>query len=101
MDLFTKRNPEKSRRTTEIKMRIVDLLQHDQEATVMLTELNCQDEECPEVETVVAIFKPGQQKIQVTLHSGIEEITDQEIEHFCRNLQQAHRLSEAPVAGSE
>jgi hypothetical protein len=56
MDLFAKRNPEKGRRTQQIKAQVAELLELDREATVMVTELNCQDDDCPEVETVIAIF---------------------------------------------
>jgi hypothetical protein len=101
MDLFSKRNPDQGRRTLEIKSRICDLLELSQDATVMVTELNCQDEDCPEVETVIAIFRPGRQKVQGTLRSGIEEITDEEIERFCRSVQDPTRLSEMPLSGSD
>ena len=101
MDLFAKRNPEKERRSSQIKSRVVDLLQLDQEATVMVTELNCHDDECPEVETVIAVFRPGQQKVQVKLHAGIEEVADEEIERVCRGLRERPQSSQAPSAGSE
>ena len=101
MDLFAKRNPEKERRSSQIKSRVVDLLQLDQEATVMVTELNCHDDECPEVETVIAVFRPGHQKLQVKLHSGIEEVADEEIERVCRGLGETPQSSQAPSAGSE
>jgi hypothetical protein len=101
MDLFSKRNPDQGRRTLEIKSRISNLLELSQDVTVMVTELNCRDEDCPEVETVIAIFRPGRQKVQGTLHSGIDEITDEEIERFCRSVQDPTRLSEMPLAGSD
>jgi hypothetical protein len=87
MDLFAKRNPEKGRRTQQIKARVAELLELNQDATVMVTELNCQDDDCPEVETVIAIFRANQQKVQITLHSSIEELTDTEIEQACRDIQ--------------
>ena len=59
MDLFAKRNPEKGLRTQQIKARVAELLELDQDVTVMVTELNCQDDDCPEVETVIAIFRPS------------------------------------------
>ena len=75
------------KRTQEIKARVTQLLSLSDDVTVMVTELNCQDDDCPEVETVVAIFEPGKSKIQTTLHSSVEEITDAEIDGFCRNAQ--------------
>src|SRR5580698_880973 len=87
MDLFAKRNPEKIKRAQEIKAKVTELLSLNEDATVMVTELNCQEEDCPEVETVIAIFEPNKPKVQTTLHSSIEEITDDEIERFCSNVQ--------------
>jgi hypothetical protein len=101
MDLFAKRNPEKGRRTQQIKAQVAELLELDQEATVMVTGLNCQDDDCPEVETVIAIFRANQQKVQITLHSGIEEITDAEVEQFCRNVQNKPNQPEEITVASE
>ena len=101
MDLFQLKKPEKSLRAREIKARVTELLALNDEATVMLTELNCQDEDCPEIETVIAVFRPGKAKIQATLHSSIEEIADNEIELFCRNAQNSFEQPEAPMGVSE
>jgi len=96
MDLFKEKKPEKSLRTQEIKARVTELLALNDDATVMVTELNCQDEDCPEIETVIAVFRPGKAKIQTTLHSSIEEIAENEIELFCRNAQNSFEQPEAP-----
>jgi hypothetical protein len=86
VDLFAKKNPERERHTQEIRKKITDLLGLPPEATVMVTELNCQDEDCPEVETVIAIFQPGLERFQATLHASSDEISDSEIESVCRNF---------------
>lgn len=101
MDLFAKRNPEKSQRTQEIKSRVVRLLGLNEDATVMVTELNCRDEDCPEVETVIAIFQPGRPKLQATLPSSIEDLTGEEIERFCRNMRTDLQKAEAAASPSE
>jgi hypothetical protein len=100
MDLFTQRNPKKMQRTQEIKARVTQLLSLSDDVTVMVTELNCQDDDCPEVETVVAIFEPGKSKIQTTLHSSLEEITDAEIDEFCRNAQKTPQQPESSLGAS-
>jgi hypothetical protein len=87
MDLFAKKNPLKSARSQEIKARVTAFLELSDDATVMVTELTCQDEDCPEVETVIAVFRPGLEKVQATLHCSIDEITEDEIERFCRRVQ--------------
>ncbi len=101
MDLFAKRNPAKSERSQEIKAQVSKLLDLSEDTMVMVTELNCQDEDCPEVETVIAIFLPGRPKIQATLHSSIDEITKDEIERFCQNVQDKLQESEVAAGASE
>ena len=101
MDLFAKRNPEKGLRAQQIKAIVAELLELDQDVTVMVTELNCQDDDCPEVETVIAIFRPEQPKFQITLHSSIEELTDDEIERSCRNVENQSNRSEEVMLASE
>lgn len=100
MDLFSKRNPVKGQRTQEIKERVTELLSLTEDATVMVTELNCQDDDCPEVETVIAVFRPSHPKMQITLHLSIDEITEAEIERFCKNAQGALQ-TEATVSVSD
>jgi hypothetical protein len=53
------------------------------------------------VETVIAIFRAHQQKVQITLHSGIEEITDAEVEQLCRNVQNKPDQPEETTVASE
>lgn len=101
MDLFAKRNPGKSQRSQEIKAQVSQLLDLSENTTVMVTELNCQDEDCPEVETVIAIFLPGRPKIQATLHLSIDEITKDEIERFCQSAQNSLQEAEVAAAASE
>jgi hypothetical protein len=101
MDLFAKRSPVKTERTREIKATVAARLSLGEDATVMVTELNCQDDDCPEVETVIAIFRPAVEKIQKTFHCAIDEITDDEIERFCRNLQDKLPEVTAPVGAVE
>lgn len=101
MDLFAKRNPEKRQRAFEIKSRVEDLLALGADATVMVTELNCQDEDCPEVETVIAVLRPGRRKAQVTLPSCIEQVADEEIERFCRTVLEAPQPPDASPGASE
>ena len=86
MDLFARKSPVKSARSQEIKARVAALVELSDDATMMITELTCQDEDCPEVETVIAVFRPGLEKLQATLHCSIDEITEDDIERFCRRV---------------
>jgi hypothetical protein len=88
-------------RTQQIKARVGELLERDQDATVMVTELSCQNDDCPEVETVIAIFRPDQPKIQISVHSSMEEITDAEIERYCRDVPGKSNQPEETTVASE
>lgn len=101
MNLFAKRKPEKRLRTQQIKAIVAELLELDQDVTVMVTELTCRDDGCPEVETVIAIFRPEQPKLQITLHSSIEELTDADIDRSCRNVDNQSNRSEEVLLASE
>lgn len=100
MNFFTKRNLKKAERTQAIKAKVSEMLSLNQDVTVVVTELNCQDEDCPKVVTVIAIFVPSKPKIPTTLNSSIEEITDGQIERLCQNLQDHLQPSEMTLVAS-
>ncbi len=101
MDLFAKKNPEKIQRTQEIKRQILERLELGDDATVMVTELNCQDEDCPEVETVIALFRPHIPEIKSTLHSSIEDLTEDDLQSFCRRVRAQTFVETTPINQEE
>ena len=92
MDLFSSRNPRSSERANEIKEQVAAILGLDEEATVMVSELACMEEGCPPVETIIAVFRAGMDKLQFRLHRPISEITTHDIEEMC--AQQVNSSSE-------
>ncbi len=92
MDIFTSRRPRFSERGNEIKAQVAALLGLDEEATVMVSELTCMEEGCPPVETIIAVFRPGMDKLQFRLHCPISEITAHDIDEIC--AQQVNSPSE-------
>lgn len=82
MDIFA--NPHsKAQRVGEIKDLVVRSLRLDSDAAVMVTELQCQEEDCPPLETVIAVFSVARPKIQLKLHRSLAEVTDEEIARAC------------------
>ena len=83
MDLFTSRGPRSSERANEIKAQVAAQLGLTEDATIMVTELTCFEEGCPPMETVIAVFQPGTEKLQFKLHCSIAEITAHDIREMC------------------
>jgi hypothetical protein len=82
MDLFA-RPTSNAMRIAEIKACVVRSLGLSEEATVLVTELQCREEGCPPLETVIAVFRPGGPKLQLKLHQPLAEVADQDVARLC------------------
>jgi hypothetical protein len=47
--------------------------------TVMVTELRCMEEGCPPIETVLAVFRQGQEPRRWKLHKRVVEVTEDDV----------------------
>lgn len=68
--------PEKSR---QIKAWVRELCGLDDTVVVSITELACRDQDCPDIETVIGIMRPGETIETVRVHSPIAEVTEEDI----------------------
>ena len=82
MDLFIS-STSKSERVAEIKELVMRALGLDSEASVLVTELQCREEGCPPLETVIAVFPVSGPKKQFKLHRPLAEITNDDIDRLC------------------
>ena len=64
--------PEKTR---QIKAWVRALCGLDETVVVSVTELACRDEDCPDVETVIGIMRPGETIETVRVHCPVAEVT--------------------------
>jgi hypothetical protein len=92
MDIFSVRGSHSPERANEIKAQVATELSLDDGATVMMSELACLEEGCPPVETVIAVFRAAQPKLQFRLHRPMAEITAHDIHQMC--AQQVNSSSE-------
>jgi hypothetical protein len=83
MDLFASRSPRYSEHANKIKAQVTSQLGLAEDAIVMVTELACLEEDCPPVETIIAVFQPAMQKFQFKFHRSMAEITAQDIQEMC------------------
>jgi hypothetical protein len=82
MDLFA-RPALRDKRIAEIKHCVVQSLGLDDAATVLVTELQCREDGCPPLETVIAVFSSAGPKLQFKLHQPLDEVTDQDVVRLC------------------
>jgi hypothetical protein len=66
-------------RTQEIKQWVRDVFQLSDDATVMVTELQCSEPGCPPLETVIAILKAANARTQHKLHKPLAEVTHADV----------------------
>jgi hypothetical protein len=66
--------PARRAATRALKQLVHDLLGLEDEAVVMVTELQCAEPGCPPVETVIAVLRVGARR-ELKLHKPIVEVT--------------------------
>lgn len=83
MDLFgTRKMSNEAGKVKDWARRILDL---DDEAIVMISELQCREENCPPIETVIAVMDAGREKRMFKIHKAIDELTEKEVEEAIKN----------------
>jgi hypothetical protein len=63
--------PEKTR---QIKVWVRELHGLDDTVVVSITELACRDKDCPDIETVIGIMRPGEKIETIRIHKAISEV---------------------------
>ncbi|RRH99712.1 nitrate reductase [Mesorhizobium tamadayense] len=68
--------PEKTR---QIKAWVCELCNLDDAVVVSVTELACRDEDCPDIETVIGIMRPGEKIEIIRVHKEVAEVTREDV----------------------
>ncbi|MGD1918447.1 MAG: hypothetical protein ACFCAD_05915 [Pleurocapsa sp.] len=80
MNLFAKSNQKtNSKSIQQIKDWTYQRLNIDSEITISINQLQCHEQGCPPVETVIVVMTSPPQ--QYTIHQPISEITEIDITH--------------------
>ncbi len=80
LDLFGQKPKKDPHQTKTIRNWVSTSLGLGENITVMVTELECTEDGCPPLETVIAILdNPGNPR-QFKIHKPISEVTQQDIE---------------------
>ena len=78
--MFPGNRPPRPKHVAQIKDWFRQTFFVSPEANVMVTELACHEPDCPPLETVIALFEPGQAGRQWKLHKAIEDVTREDLE---------------------
>jgi len=76
-----KRDPQQ---VATIKQWARELMDIPEDASLLVTELECHEEGCPPIETVVAVLAEGQPPRQWKVHRPVAEVTREDIETIAR-----------------
>lgn len=68
--------PEKSR---QIKAWVRETYGLDDEVAVSITELACLEDDCPDIETVIGIMRPGVKIEIIRIHKAIPDVDLEDI----------------------
>ena len=81
MDLFSRNNLKADpAKVKQVKTWITEILNLDEQVTISLNQLTCQDTGCPPVETAIVIME--QPLKQYKIHKSIAEIQQSDIERL-------------------
>ena len=62
MNLFGKKPVHDPAIVQQLKAWTREILQLAEETTITVAQLNCAEEDCPDVETVIGVLEPGKQR---------------------------------------
>lgn len=70
--------PEKSR---QIKAWVREIYELNDDVVVSITELACREDDCPDIETVIGIMRPGVRVETIRIHKAIPDVELEDIIH--------------------
>jgi len=73
IDLFPKKPAVTSAQTQQVKSWLYEILQIDHRTVISLSQLQCQDLNCPPIQTAIAIMTTPHRVIRI--HKAIPDIT--------------------------
>jgi len=74
-DLLGGKRKSNSQTTQQVKAWVLDILQLEEDTSLMVTELRCTEPGCPPIETVIALLKPSHPTHQYKIHKPVADIT--------------------------
>lgn len=73
-DLFSQKRSIDPQLLEQVKIWVRDILQVEDDTTIMVTELRCSEVGCPPIETVIALLNPIHPTRQYKIHKPVTDI---------------------------
>lgn len=73
-DLFRQKRSIDPQLLQQVKTWVHDVLQIEDDTSLMVTELRCREAGCPPIETVIALLKPEHPTHQYKIHKSVADI---------------------------
>ena len=78
--LFAKRSDEgRAEAVRRVKAWVAAHAAVGENDAVMVTELQCSEEGCPPIETVLALLRPGQEPLKWKVHKPVVEVSESDV----------------------
>ena len=61
-------------KSADIKIKVREVLDLPEDTAISIAELACQDEGCPDIETVIRVMEPGKSIVTYKVHLPISDI---------------------------
>lgn len=61
-------------KSADIKIKVREVLGLPKDTVISIAELACQDEGCPDIETVIGVMEPGKSIVTYKVHLPISDI---------------------------
>jgi hypothetical protein len=74
-DFLSGKRKRNSQAIQQVKSWVLDVLQLEENTSLMVTELHCSEPGCPPVETVIALLKASHPTYHYKIHKPVADIT--------------------------
>jgi hypothetical protein len=69
----------RARQAALLKKRVQQRLGLGDDCTLSVHELRCAEPDCPDLETVIAIFRPGTAPLRLRILKPVADVTDEDL----------------------
>ena len=85
LGLFKRKPPADPEVTARLKLWVGTLMGLSDRDTIMLAELACRDEGCPDLETVITVVRADRRRFELRFPGAMAQVTEADVQSLSRN----------------
>lgn len=85
LGLFKRKPPTDPEVTARLKIWVGTLMGLSDQDTIMLAELACRDDGCPDVETVITVIRADRRRFELRFPGEMAEVTEADVQSLSRH----------------